>query len=184
MNHGQSGTQIPASGRVHIYTGLGKGKTTAALGLAFRAAGHGFRVHILHFMKNDPNYGEMRSAARMGPNWQVEQWGRSCFVNKNNAATEDIDLARRGLARAHELSTGTTTDLLILDELVNALDFHLVTLEDVLRLLQERNLRVEVVLTGRNAPAELIDAADLVTEMRLIKHYYDTGTPARIGIES
>jgi cob(I)alamin adenosyltransferase len=189
MNHTQSEAQIPPQGetmpgKIHVYTGHGKGKTTAALGLAFRAAGHGFRVHILHFMKNDPDYGEMRSAARMGPSWHVEQWGRSCFVNKDNPDRKDIDLARRGLERGRELVNAGGTDLLILDELVNALDFNLVAIEDVLSLLRDRDPRVEVVLTGRNAPAQLIDAADLVTEMRLIKHYYDTGTPARVGIES
>jgi cob(I)alamin adenosyltransferase len=189
MNNTQSEGQIPAPqkrapGKVHIYTGHGKGKTTAALGLAFRAAGHGFRVHILHFMKNDPEYGEKRSAARMGENWHVEQWGRSCFVNKNNPASEDISLAQQGLERAHALATGGDVDLLILDELINALDFNLVKPDEVLSLLEERAPNTEIVLTGRNATPQLIDAADLVTEMRPIKHYYDTGTPARVGIES
>jgi cob(I)alamin adenosyltransferase len=189
MNNTQSETQIPAlekraPGKVHLYTGHGKGKTTAALGLAFRAAGRGFRVHILHFMKNDPEYGEMRSATRMGENWHVEQWGSSSFVNKNNPAAGDIDLARQGLERARILAEGGNTDLLILDELINALDFSLVKLDDVLTLLDERAPATEIVLTGRNAPQKLIDAADLVTEMLPIKHYYDTGTPARVGIES
>ncbi|MFO7831380.1 MAG: cob(I)yrinic acid a,c-diamide adenosyltransferase [Desulfuromonadaceae bacterium] len=184
MNITQSEAQIPAPGKVHIYTGHGKGKTTAALGLAFRAAGHGFRVHILHFMKNDPAYGEMSSAARMGENWHVEQCGRSSFVNKKDPAAEDIDLARQGLERARTLAQSGEADLLILDELVNALDFNLVKLDDVLALLHERAPSTEIVLTGRNAPSALIDAADLVTEMRPIKHYYDTGTPARVGIES
>lgn len=189
MNNTQSEAQIPAPGKhapakVQIYTGNGKGKTTAALGLAFRAAGHGLRVHILHFMKNDPEYGEMRSAMRMGEHWHVEQWGRSCFVNKKKPAAEDVELARRGLERACALATSAEVDLLILDELVNALDFNLVSIEDVLALLEKRAPGTEVVLTGRNAPAELIEAADLVTEMRPVKHYYDTGTPARVGIES
>ena len=184
MNITQSDAQIPVPGKVHIYTGHGKGKTTAALGLAFRAAGHGFRVHILHFMKNDPEYGEMRSAARMGENWHVEQCGRSSFVNRNDPAPEDIDLAQQGLERARTLAKSGEADVLILDELINALDFNLVKIDSVLNLLNERARNTEIVLTGRNAPPALIDAADLVTEMRPIKHYFDTGTPARVGIES
>ncbi len=170
--------------KIHLYTGDGKGKTTAALGQAFRAAGHGFRVHILHFMKNDPNYGEMLSAVRMGENWHVEQCGRACFVSKSNPATEDINLARQGMEHARTLASSGSIDLLVLDELVNAIDFNLVELNAVLSLLRERAPNTEIILTGRNAPAQLIQSADLVTEMRLIKHYYDTGTPARVGIES
>lgn len=189
MMNTQSDEQFPAlekraPGKIHIYTGHGKGKTTAALGLAFRAAGHRFRVHILHFMKNDPEYGEMSSATQMGENWHVEQWGRSCFVNKDKPAPEDVTLAQQGLERASVLAQSGEVDLLILDELVNALDFNLVTLADVLTLLEQRAPNTEIVLTGRNAPPQLIEVADLVTEMRLIKHYYDTGTPARVGIES
>ncbi|MBN2645135.1 MAG: cob(I)yrinic acid a,c-diamide adenosyltransferase [Desulfuromonadaceae bacterium] len=172
-----------AVGRVQIYTGNGKGKTTAALGLAFRAAGRGLRVHILHFMKQDPDYGEMHSAQRMGSNWQVEQLGRRGFVSKKNPAAEDIRLAHNGLEKAGTLAHSGTVDLLILDELVNALDFGLVELAPVLKLLQQRAPHTELVLTGRNAPQELIDAADLVTEMRPIKHYYDAGQDARRGIE-
>ncbi|MFA5700550.1 MAG: cob(I)yrinic acid a,c-diamide adenosyltransferase [Desulfuromonas sp.] len=198
MNDTQPGAPFPAPkerapaknhsathpAKIHVYTGDGKGKTTAALGQAFRAAGHGLRIHILHFMKNDPNYGEMLSAARMGENWHAEQCGRARFVNKRNPAVADIELARQGLERAHALASSGTVDLLVLDELVNALDFNLVELDAVLDLLRTRALNTEIILTGRNAPAQLIEAADLVTQMRLIKHYYDTGTPARVGIES
>ncbi|MDY0212791.1 MAG: cob(I)yrinic acid a,c-diamide adenosyltransferase [Desulfuromonadaceae bacterium] len=189
MNDTQAGAPFPApkdrlSSKIHVYTGDGKGKTTAALGQAFRAAGHGLRVHILHFMKNDPNYGEMLSAAKMGENWQVEQYGRKSFVRKNNPALEDINLAHQGLERARTLASNGTVDLLVLDELVNALDFNLLELDAVLDLLRTRAPNTEIILTGRNAPAQLIQAADLVTQMQPIKHYYDTGTPARVGIES
>lgn len=184
MNNTQIEPKLPAPAKVHIYTGNGKGKTTAALGQAFRAAGHGLNIHILHFMKNDPEYGEMHSAMRMGDKWQVEQWGRPCFVSKKNPAPEDVDLARRGLARAKELAQSCVVDLLVLDELINALDFNLVELDGVLDLLKQRCPTTEVILTGRNAPVELVELADLVTEMRQIKHYYDSGTPARVGIES
>lgn len=170
-------------GRVQLYTGDGKGKTTAALGLAFRAAGHGWRVHILHFMKQDSSYGEIHSAGRMGNNWQVEQCGRANFVNRQHPAAEDIACAQQGLQRAFTLAGEGQIDLLILDELINALDFGLVSLEAVLELLACRAPATELVLTGRNAPAPLIAAADLVTEMRCIKHYYNAGLEARLGIE-
>ncbi|OEU72831.1 MAG: cob(I)yrinic acid a,c-diamide adenosyltransferase [Desulfuromonadales bacterium C00003068] len=171
-------------GRVQIYTGNGKGKTTAALGLAFRAAGRGLTIHIMHFMKYDPDYGEMHSAQRMGGNWTVEQVGRRGFVSLKNPAQEDIDLAQAALLRATVLASTGDFDILILDEIINALHFNLVKLNDVLDLIDEKAPHTELVLTGRNAPQQLIDAADLVTEMRDIKHYYDAGQPARIGIES
>jgi len=171
-------------GLVQVYTGNGKGKTTAALGLAFRAVGRGFRVHIMHFMKFDPDYGEMSSAAKMGPNWSVEQVGRRGFVSFSNPAQEDIDLAQNAFSRALDLARSGDYDLLVLDELVNALGFRLISLEQVLELISSRATTTELVLTGRNAPQPLIDAADLVTEMKDIKHYYDSGQPARIGIES
>jgi len=171
-------------GLVQIYTGNGKGKTTAALGLAFRAAGRGLRVHIMHFMKYDPDYGEMQSAKNMGDRWTVEQMGRKGFVSIKNPADTDIELAQTALDRAALLAGSGDYDLLILDELVNALGFKLVRLDQVLDLIRAKAAHTELVLTGRNSPQELIDAADLVTEMRNIKHYYDAGQPARIGIES
>lgn len=171
-------------GRVQIYTGNGKGKTTAALGLAFRAAGRGLRVHIIHFMKFDADCGEMESAKRMGENWTVEQLGRPGFVSFNNPAQEDIDLAANALLRATVLASNGDVDVLILDELINALHFKLVKLRDVLELIHDKAAHTELVLTGRNAPQALIDAADLVTEMNEIKHYYHCGQSARSGIES
>ena len=171
-------------GLVQIYTGSGKGKTTAALGLAFRAVGRGLRVHIMHFMKFDPDYGEMVSAEKMGANWSVEQVGRRGFVSFTDPAQKDIELAQAAFLRALELAKSGDYDLLILDELVNALAFRLLRLDQVLQLIASRAQTTELVLTGRNAPQELIDAADLVTEMKDIKHYYNAGQPARIGIES
>nr|WP_320114783.1 cob(I)yrinic acid a,c-diamide adenosyltransferase [uncultured Desulfuromonas sp.] len=171
-------------GLVQIYTGNGKGKTTAALGLAFRAAGRGFRVHIMHFMKFDPDYGEIASSKKMGPNWSVEQVGRRGFVSLTDPAPEDIQLAQQAFSKASELAGSGDYDLLILDELVNALGFRLIRLEQVLDLIASRAPTTELVLTGRNAPQALIEVADLVTEMKDIKHYYDAGQSARIGIES
>ncbi len=171
-------------GLVQIYTGNGKGKTTAALGLAFRAAGRGLRVHIMHFMKNDPDYGEMHSAELMGASWSVEQVGRRSFVSLKNPNPIDIDLAKSALTRAQALAHSGDYDLLILDELVNALHFNLVDIATILQLINDKALHTELVMTGRNAPQQLIDVADLVTEMVDIKHYYNAGQPARIGIES
>jgi cob(I)alamin adenosyltransferase len=171
-------------GLVQVYTGDGKGKTTAALGLAFRASGRGLTVHIMHFMKHDSAYGEMRSAERMGANWSVEQVGRKGFVSLKNPAQSDIDLAQEALVRAHALACSGDYDLLILDEVINALHFKLVSLDAVLDLIAHKAPHTELVLTGRNAPQQLIDSADLVTEMREIKHYYHAGQPDRIGIES
>lgn len=171
-------------GLIQIYTGNGKGKTTAALGLAFRAVGRGLNVHIMHFMKLDPDYGEMQSAVKMGDRWSVEQVGRRGFISPKNPPNEDIELAQTALIRAASLAHSGNYDLLILDELVNALGFGLVQIDQVLDLIGNKATHTELVLTGRNAPQELIDAADLVTEMRDIKHYYTTGQTARIGIES
>jgi cob(I)alamin adenosyltransferase len=171
-------------GLVQIYTGNGKGKTTAALGLAFRASGRGLRVHIMHFMKHDPDYGEMHSAKRMGNSWSVEQVGRSGFVSLKNPDPIDIDLAQTALERAHKLAHSGDYDLLILDELINALYFNLVDIAAILQLIDAKAPHTELVMTGRNAPQQLIDVADLVTEMVDIKHYYDAGQEARIGIES
>lgn len=171
-------------GRVQLYTGNGKGKTTASLGLAFRAAGRGLKIHIMHFMKYDPDFGEMISGQRMGSNWTVEQVGRRGFVSLNNPAREDIELAQAALLRAASVASSGDIDLLILDEIINAVHFKLVELDDVLNLIAKKANHTELVLTGRNAPQQLIDVADLVTEMRDIKHYYDAGQAARIGIES
>lgn len=168
-------------GYVQIYTGEGKGKTTAALGLALRALGHGLRVAFLQFMKADPTWGEVVMLRRLGV--EVQQCGLDHWVIKGEADGEDLAAAAAGLSRGRALVMSGDYDVVVLDELVTALFFELVPLDDVLALLRDRPAYVELVLTGRRAPSELVEAADLVTEMVAHKHYYDAGVEAREGIE-
>jgi cob(I)alamin adenosyltransferase len=169
------------SGYVQVYTGDGKGKTTAAFGLAMRAAGRGLRALVLQFMKADPAWGEIVSAKRLGI--AVEQVGRDHWVITGEATADDLAAAAAGFARARELVVGGAYDVIVLDELVTAVFFELVAVSDALRLLADKPPHVELVLTGRRAPDEIVAAADLVTEMRPVKHYYDAGVQAREGIE-
>ena len=170
-------------GLVQVYTGNGKGKTTASLGLALRASGRGLRVHVLHFMK-EGDYGELRAARRLAPELSVEQAGRSSFVSKRNPAELDRELARKGFDHARRLVASGGYDLVVLDELNGAVDFGLIPVAEVLELIRTKPAHTELVITGRNARPEVIEAADLVTEMREIKHYFRAGVPAREGIES
>jgi len=169
------------TGYVQVYTGDGKGKTTAAFGLAMRAAGHGRRALVLQFMKADPTWGEIVSARRLGID--VEQVGLDHWVFKDRISPDDLAAAAAGFARARDLVVSGDYDVIVLDELVTAVFFELVPLDEVLRLLAEKPPHVELVITGRRAPDELVAAADLVTEMRPVKHYFDAGVKAREGIE-
>jgi len=168
-------------GFVQVYTGDGKGKTTAALGLVLRALGHDLRAAVLQFMKADPTWGEIVTLRRLGV--EVVQCGLDHWVIKGEATEEDLAAAAGGFARGRALVMGGEYDVVVLDELVTALFFELVPLDDVLALLRDKPEHVELVITGRRAPAELLDAADLVTEMVPRKHYYDAGVEAREGIE-
>lgn len=170
------------SGMIQVYTGDGKGKTTAALGLALRALGHGFRVYMIQFMKGDAEYGELR-AGRHIEGLTIRQFGRTDFVDREHPAAEDISFARQGLEHARTIMTAGRYDLLILDEINVAMDFGLIPVETVLDLMKKKPGNMELVLTGRDAPEQVIRAADLVTEMRQIKHYYQKGRTARDGIE-
>ena len=169
-------------GLVQVYTGDGKGKTTAALGLALRAAGHGLYTYIGQFMKGLP-YGELEAARRLAPYLTIEQYGRPSFVHVERATPEDIRCAHDGLARAREALHSGQYDIVVLDEVCVAVYFGLLSLEEVLALLDERPQGIELILTGRRAPQELLERADLVTEMREIRHPYAAGVPARAGIE-
>lgn len=169
-------------GMIHVYTGDGKGKTTAALGLGMRAAGHGKKVLMVQFMKGRTNYGELESAKRV-PGFTIVQFGRPEFVDKNNPDSRDVEGAREALAYAAEATKLRSCDLLILDELNVALDFKLVSIDQARELVSARPEGMELVITGRNAPPEILELADLVTEMREVKHYYRKGVPAREGIE-
>lgn len=172
-----------SKGLIQIYTGDGKGKTTAALGLALRACGHGMRVYMIQFMKGDINYGELIAAQKL-PNLKIVQFGKPTFVNKENPAQEDIDLAQLALEHAKVVIKGGEYDIVILDELNVAIDFNLVSIEDVIDLIDSKPDNVELILTGRNAKSEIIDRAHLVTNMKKVKHYYDQGVSARKGFEN
>ncbi|HOU36082.1 MAG TPA: cob(I)yrinic acid a,c-diamide adenosyltransferase [Candidatus Omnitrophota bacterium] len=165
---------------IHIYTGNGKGKTTAALGLAVRAAGACKRVYIGQFIKGKP-YSELRCLKKIG-SIKVEQFGRGCFIKKEPSRF-DIELAQKGLSRAAEMIKSMKFDVIILDEILCALDVRLLCLPEVLAFMRRVPARVELVFTGRNAPKAIIRAADLVSEIREIKHYYRKGIKARKGIE-
>ena len=169
-------------GTVQVYTGDGKGKTTAALGLALRAVGHGLTIHVIQFMKGSQNYGELSSASKL-PGFTIEQCGRDEFVDRENPAPIDVEMAQKGLERAREVLQGGSCDVVILDELNVALDFGLVSLEGVLGLMEARPPHVELILTGRSAHPEVMRAADLVSEVLCIKHHYNDGVEAREGIE-
>lgn len=171
----------PARGYVQIYTGDGKGKTTAALGLALRAWGHERRVAVLQFMKADPTWGEIVALRRLGID--VVQSGVDHWVRAGRVSAEDRAAGMAGFRRARDLVMSGRFDLVVLDEIWTALFFDLVPLADVLALMRDKPAHVELVMTGRRAPEEAIAAADLVTEMRPVKHYFDAGVPAREGIE-
>ncbi len=170
-------------GQIQVYTGNGKGKTTAALGLALRAAGRELMVCMIQFMKGGGPYGEHLAAPRLAPYLTIVQTGREGWVNRDNPDPEDMRLAREALERADAALTGGRYDLVILDEINGAVSFGLIDVEDLLALMAKRPAAVELVLTGRNADERVVAAADLVTEMREVKHYYKAGVPARIGIE-
>ena len=169
-------------GRVQVYTGNGKGKTTAALGLACRASGQKKKILMIQFMKGKVNYGELKSAKKL-PGFTIKQFGRPSFVDKKNPAPADIKGAREGLAFAQKAIATQKYDIVILDELNVALDFNLVSLKDVLTLISGKPEKLELVITGRYAHPKIIKLADLVSEVKEVKHYYKQGVPARKGIE-
>jgi cob(I)alamin adenosyltransferase len=171
------------TGYVQVYTGNGKGKTTAALGLAFRAAGHGFKTYIAQFLKGQPS-GELEAAKKLAPLILIERFGREGFITiKDGPGDEDRERAKAGLARALEAMLSGEFRIVVLDEVNTAVHFKILTERDVLDLFDRRPPGVEFVLTGRYAPASFIDRADLVTEMTEIKHYQAKGVKAREGIE-
>lgn len=170
-------------GYIQVYTGNGKGKTTAALGLAVRAAGHGLKTVIIQFMKGWIDYGELEGVRMLSPRVEIHQAGRDTFVDRRNPDPEDIRLAREGWEKARELILGKGADIVVLDEINCAVDFGLLPVGEVLDVLKRKPDGMELVLTGRNAPPELVEIADLVTEMRDVKHYYHRGVDARVGVE-
>ena len=170
-------------GLVQVYTGNGKGKTTAALGIALRAVGHGFKVLIVQFMKGNIEYGELESARKLFPNLTIKPMGRKTFVSKSCPDPVDVRQAQKGFSLAKKAVKNKEFDVVILDEINVAVDYGLIPLEDLLQLIDSKPETVELILTGRNAKPEILDKADLVTEMIDRKHYYDKGISARKGIE-
>ena len=166
-----------------VYTGNGKGKTTAALGLAMRAVGQGLKVHMIQFMKGNIDYGELKTARRLAPDLTITQMGRESFVDYENPDEEDRQWAEKGMRLAWDLLKDEALDLLILDEINVTLEFRLVSIQEVLRMMREKPTRLELVLTGRYAPVEIMKEADLVTEMLEIKHYFHQGITSRKGFE-
>ena len=169
-------------GYIHIYTGDGKGKTTAAIGLAIRAAGYGMKTYIGQFMKGQ-HYGEL-TALHDHPFIIIEQYGDvvEC-VHREEITQKHVDQAQLGLKQARKAMHSHEYDIIILDEINVAVWFDLIHVEDVLELLNERPNNIEFILTGRRAPKELMDIADLVSDVKEIKHYYTKGVKARTGIE-
>ncbi|MCK5838718.1 MAG: cob(I)yrinic acid a,c-diamide adenosyltransferase [Bacteroidales bacterium] len=168
-------------GLVHVYTGNGKGKTTAAFGLALRAVGAGMNVFIGQFVKGKP-YNENMAVVRHLKNITVKQYGLGCFI-VNTPTEDDIKSAGKGLDEMRKIIQKGKHDLVIMDEVNIALYYKLINIENLLEIINNKPDHVELVLTGRYAPQELIDKADLVTEMKEIKHYYRKGIEARKGIE-
>lgn len=168
-------------GYIHVYTGPGKGKTTAALGLGLRAAGAGLKVHMMQFMKGR-RYSELDAIENLN-NFTFSQHGRDEFVSKENPEQIDIDLAQEGFAQAKDIIKNSKYDVVILDELNVVVDYNLIKFDDAIKLIEQKPEKLELVLTGRDVHPEIVKLADLVTEMLEIKHPYQQGVTARKGID-
>lgn len=168
-------------GLIHIYTGSGQGKTSAAFGLVLRALGAGFKVCLIQFMKAG-QYSEVK-ALKEFQNIKIYQFGRKSFVNLKKPAKIDIDLAEKGLEKVKEVFKSKKYDLVILDEINVAVKFKLLKLPELLKLIKEKPKGLELVLTGRFAHPKVIKLADYVTEMKEIKHPFKRGVLARRGID-
>jgi cob(I)alamin adenosyltransferase len=168
-------------GYIHIYTGNGKGKTTSAIGLGIRATGAGLKVHMIQFMKGR-KYSELKTIDNIN-NFTYSQHGRDKFVNKENPEQIDIDLAQEGFNYTKELLKSNKYDMIILDEINIAVDFNLILLDEVMKLIKEKPEKLELVLTGRYAHPEIQKSSDYVTEMLEIKHLYQQGIEARKGVD-
>jgi len=169
-------------GLVQVFTGDGKGKTTAALGTIIRALGHGLRVYIVYFMKGDYPYGERNVLAKL-PNVKFASFGSQGFIDPANIKQEEIEQAKQALVAAREAMFNGNYDLIVLDEVNLAAAWKLVELDEVVKLIVDKPQNVELILTGRKADTKLIKLADLVTEMIKIKHPYDMKIKSRKGIE-
>ncbi len=169
-------------GLVYIFTGDGKGKTSAALGVVLRALGHEMSVHITYFMKGDYPYGERNILSKL-PNITMASFGSSEFVDPANVKPEEIEQAKQALASTRGAMLSGNYDLVVLDEINVAVAWKLVELDEVVKLIEDKPRNVELILTGRQADTKLVQLADVVTEMLKIKHPYDEGVLARKGID-
>jgi cob(I)alamin adenosyltransferase len=169
-------------GLVEIFTGEGKGKTSAALGTIIRALGHGLRVYIVFFMKGDFPYGEHKILCQL-PNCTVERFGFQEFVNPANVKPEEKEEARKALEAARKAMLSLKYDVVILDEVNVAAAWKLIDVDSVVKLIHDKPEKVELILTGRYADPKLIELADLVTNMVKVKHPFDKGILSRKGIE-
>jgi len=173
--------QTHHKGYIQIYTGNGKGKTTAAIGLAIRAAGYGMKTYIGQFMKGQ-HYGEL-TTLRDHPCITIEQYGDIECVHREEITQKHMDQAQQGLKQARKAMHSHRYDIIILDEINVAVWFDLIKVEEVLELLNERPKNIEFILTGRRAPEAFLEVADLVSDVKEIKHYYKRGVKTRTGIE-
>jgi len=168
-------------GYIQVYTGNGKGKTTAALGLAIRAAGAGLKVFIAQFIKMG-EYSEIKALKRFKGLITVEQFGSGRFI-KGKPSASDIEAARKGVEKIKAAFTSGQHNVIIMEEANVAAALGLLSVEDILKIMDEKPKDVELVITGRGADSRIIEKADLVTEMKEVKHYFQKGVKARIGIE-
>jgi cob(I)alamin adenosyltransferase len=168
-------------GYIQVYTGNGKGKTTAALGLAIRAAGAGLKVFIAQFIKMG-EYSEIKALKRFKDLITVEQFGTGRFI-KSKPSALDIEAARKGVEKIKATFTSGQHNVVIMEEANVAAKLGLLSVEDILEIMVEKPKDVELVITGRGADSRIIEKADLVTEMKEVKHYFQKGVKARIGIE-
>lgn len=169
-------------GLVQVYTGDGKGKTSAAFGSALRAVGRGLKVYVIQFIKGGFDYGELHIAEQL-PNLKLTAFGRGKFITETPPSQEDLRLAREAFDFAKKIVGSGDYDIVILDEINVVLNLKMIDTDEVVKLIKGKPKHVELILTGRYAPAQIIEAADLVTEMREVKHPYAKGVPPRKGIE-
>ena len=169
-------------GYIQIYTGNGKGKTTASLGLALRVLGAGGKVFFAQFIKGKPLSSEFKALDKFKNFFTYESFGKGRFI-KGKPAHDDIELAKRGLSACTEAMASGNYDLVVMDELNGAIKCSLISIADVLSAIENKNDKTELIITGRNAPEELVKTADLVTDMQAVKHYFENGVAARTGIE-
>jgi len=182
MQQRSSSSESPTRGSVQVFTGDGKGKTTAALGTVVRALGHGLKAYIVFFMKGEYPYGENNILSKL-PNVEMARFGSLEFIDPANIKPEDREQARKALVAGREAVFSGNYDLVVLDEVNLAVAWNLVELEEVVKLIKDKPENVELILTGRKADPKLVQLAGLVTEMLKIKHPYDEGIKARKGIE-